>query len=130
METESLLLLAEAILGQGDAQHARKLFEESLTIAESVGYISLVGEVLALLGCVAELEGQPRRSAMLLAAGESTLNSIGTTIATWPWAFSSYQQCMAKVKKQLGETELSQALAEGQAMTMKQAVKYALEKTK
>ena len=130
METESLLLLAEAILGQGDAQHARKLFEESLTIAESVGYISLVGEVLALLGCVAELEGQPRRSATLLAAGESTLNSIGTTIATWPWAFSSYQQCMAKVKKQLGETELSQALAEGQAITMKQAVKYALEKTK
>jgi hypothetical protein len=126
-EAESLYTLSAALLGQGHSQRARGLCQEVIRLAESIGYSSLAYEPLILLGCIADVEDQPRRSAILLAAGESALNSIGTTIAMYPWHLREYEQSMASVQAQLGEAEFNRATAEGQSMTLEQAVRYALE---
>ena len=127
MEAEGLMLPAAALLGQGDTPQARKLFEESLRLANSTGFILEIGHDLAWLGCVAEVEGQPRRAAMLLSASELVLNSVGTSSAAWPWAHSSFQQSRMRAKAQLGDIEFDRALVEGRAMPLKAAVRYALE---
>lgn len=129
---ESLTVLAIAVLGQGDSRRAQELCHESLKLDQHQGYSmpSQLGATLIWLGCIAGSEGQPRRSAILLAAGESVLNSIGTTVAMWPWSLRGYREAMTSAQALLAEGELSEALSEGRAMTMEQAVRYALAETK
>jgi non-specific serine/threonine protein kinase len=126
-KAESLALLARGMLGRGDSKRAAALCGESLVLAKSVGYDSQIGDALLMHAFIAEAEGQPRRSAVLLAAGESLLNLLGTTVALWPWVHADYERCLASVRAQLGEPEFDEATADGQVMTLEQAVKYALD---
>jgi hypothetical protein len=64
---------------------------------------------------------------ILLAAGEASLNAIGMTETVFPTWRTLYERCLANARTQLGEAEFNIATAEGQAMTLEQAVKYALE---
>jgi tetratricopeptide (TPR) repeat protein len=126
---ESFALLARAMLGQGEFKRAAEFCRESLMLAKKVGYDVQIGEAMVMQACIAEAKYQPRRSAILLAAGESFLNSLGTTIALWPWAHEDYDRCMASVQAQLGKTDFGKAVAEGRAMTLERAVKYALDES-
>ena len=126
-ESESLIALVTASICQGQWHRARELCQKALRLGESIEYSSAVGCTLILSGCIAEAEGQLWHAAILLAAGESVLNSIGTSIAMWPWHLRVHERSMASVKAQLAKNEFDSAIAEGQAMTVEQAVKYALE---
>jgi non-specific serine/threonine protein kinase len=125
--SESLMFLGRAGLGLGDTKRAQKFLEEALPFAESVGYMEGVVEILICLGYVAEVEGHPWRSAILLAASESFLNSISATIKSRPWDLRDYDFYLSKVKEQLGEVEFDRAMTEGRAMSLEQTIRYAME---
>ncbi len=127
---EGLTLVARAMLGQEELEQAAGFCAKCMSLAKEIGFHSPIGEALIISACIADLEGQSRRSAILLAAGESLLNSMGTTIKIWPWCYADYERCMVSVQMQLGENEFSKATAEGQAMTLEQAITYALENVK
>ena len=129
-QAEDLAHLARAMLGQGELKQAAEICGKAVLLAKETGYHFPIGTALMLLACIANLESQPLHSAILLAASESLLNSLGTTIKMWPWEYADYERCMASVRTQLGENEFSKAIAEGQAMTLDQAINYALENIK
>jgi tetratricopeptide (TPR) repeat protein len=123
----SLYALAYAMLGQGDSRRAARLCKECLILAQSVGYRWAIAGALIGSGGAAGREGRPRRSVILLAAAMSLYNSMGYAMATWPWVLAEYERFMASARAQLNDAEFIKATAEGQAMTLEQAVQYALE---
>ncbi len=123
---EVLSALPMALLGLGHCKRAADLSRESLVLADSMGDSWQIGDTLISMGRIAEAEGKGRRSAILLTSGEATLRSMGTSVAAFPWVLEAYEECMAKLKIQLGETEFGNALAEGKTMTVQQAVDFAL----
>jgi hypothetical protein len=74
---------------------------------------------------VAWASSQPERAARLLGAEAALRTVLG--YQTWPTIRADYEHIVAGVRAQLGEEALAAAWAEGRAMTMEQAIVYALE---
>jgi predicted ATPase/class 3 adenylate cyclase len=128
--SESLNGLAMAMLGQGNIRRAAELAEECIALARVIGFNRSIADALMAFGGIAGVEGQPRRSAILLTAAEALLNSIGLTMALWRWFYEEYERFMASAREQLDEAEYNDAIAEGKAMTMEQAIDYAMAEVK
>jgi len=67
------------------------------------------------------------RSARLLSAAETLLDTIGLSLAAWPEMRADYDRYVAAARAQLDEATFAAAWAQGRAMTLDQAVAYALE---
>ena len=80
---------------------------------------------LAALGSAAALSGDAERAVRLWGAAERQRQSIGCRPA--PAARATYERAMAVARAQFDEATFAAAWAEGQAMTLEQAIAYALE---
>ena len=80
---------------------------------------------MAGLAGVAGFAGQPERAARLFGAAETALTAIGAQI--WPSNRRDYDRNVAVVRAALEGKHFSAARAEGRAMTLEQAVAYALD---
>jgi tetratricopeptide (TPR) repeat protein len=118
----SLNSLGELALCQGDATRAQTLFEESLRLLWEVGDRRAIAFGLDGLAGVAEAQGQAVRAARLYGAAKMLRDVIGT-----PPDIPIYRYTMATARAQLGRIAWAAAWAEGQAMTLEQAVAYALD---
>jgi tetratricopeptide (TPR) repeat protein len=108
-------------LSQGDRPQAKSLFRESLAIAQEVNNeIISWWNVWGLAG-VALGEGHSRQAAQLLAARPSV--EIGHM---HPVDRDDYERDVALARAQLGEEAFTAAWAEGQAMSLEQAIAFAL----
>jgi hypothetical protein len=67
---------------------------------------------------------QPGRGARLLGAAEALLEAIGGVLD--PDDGMVYEQGVASARAQLSEAEFERAWAEGRAMSMEEAIEYAL----
>jgi non-specific serine/threonine protein kinase len=122
----SLLLGAIAFLGQGDFQRARAFSKEGLELYRQLKLIAtLTIYHLQVAAAVAGSQGQPVRSARLWGAVESLHEAIGSTIS--PLERHFYGPYIAAARAQLGEAAWEAAWAEGKAMSLDEAVKYALK---
>ncbi len=81
--------------------------------------------MLGFLGGVAGAEGQTVRSARLFGAGEAVFAGLGTHIESTDRDL--YDRDLAAARAQLDEQVWQHAWAEGQAMSLEQAISYALE---
>jgi len=112
------------ILHQRDVQHARALFEEALSVFQSVHEQTNLSECLAGLAAVAVAEGQPERGARIFSAAGVLLQATGAVLD--PVDVAEHERCMASLRAQLDPAAFDAAWAAGHAMTLEQAIAYAL----
>jgi predicted ATPase/DNA-binding XRE family transcriptional regulator len=110
---------------EGDSERATTFFEQGLALAHSTGPIWYRANILMGLAGVAAACGQAQRSARLLGAADTQLESGASY---WNAAESLYiDQTVTRAMAQLSETEFAAARDEGRAMTFEQAVVLASE---
>jgi predicted ATPase/class 3 adenylate cyclase len=114
----------DTALRQGDLERAVAFFAEGLTLASAVSTKTEIIECLDALGQVACERGDHRRAARIFGAAEA-LGAISKYRREHPeQAFHDRHQ--ATTQAVLGDAAFAAAWAEGQAMTLEQAIEYAL----
>jgi tetratricopeptide (TPR) repeat protein len=124
---EALYLLGEVAQRLGDTERAARRYAECLALTQDMGDAVIVGLALHNLGKLAQLHGQLGRAARLFAAAKSFRDPSASTT---PWSLASHADCeqdIATLHSALGDVVFEAAQAEGQAMTLAQAISYALE---
>jgi predicted ATPase/DNA-binding SARP family transcriptional activator len=115
--------LGIAALGEGDTEEAHRLFSESLRMKWNGGGWAGIPWTLAGLAGVAAAQGQRERAARLFGAAAAGREPIGNDLPP------DFEERVAALRPAMGEDAFAAAWAEGAAMTLQQAVEYALEET-
>ncbi|PZS01138.1 MAG: hypothetical protein DLM69_05340, partial [Candidatus Chloroheliales bacterium] len=125
---DTLVILGRVACGEGDYQAARQSHEEGLALFCEMGGKQGIASALLDLGSVATLRPGPaaaRRAARLLGAGCSMLDSLEGSLL--PGERAAYERALATCHTTLSKEEFDQAWNAGAAMTLEQAIAYALE---
>ncbi len=110
----------------GDYLRSASLLGESLTTSRELGDEEDIAMYLAGLAGIAGVEGQAERAARLFGAAQALYERIGRAVD--PGDRAGYHLNMSAVRARHDETALAAAWAEGRAMTLEQAIAYALGK--
>ena len=110
---------------QNDLDGAAALFEESLVLAWDTGMKPSVLTTLEGYACVAGAKGDAHRAAQLWGAAQALQEAKGIPRDT-DWLPEADERISA-VRSGLGETAWEEARWKGGAMTLEEAVSYALE---
>ena len=119
----SLYFLAQHALAQGDARRARATFAESLRLARQTG------DHLATAHCIEGFAGalavtQPGRAIRLAEAARALREAVGSI--SFPADRERLDRWLEVAARGLGETATDVARSEGRALTLDQAIAYAL----
>jgi predicted ATPase/DNA-binding SARP family transcriptional activator/Tfp pilus assembly protein PilF len=117
--------LGLVILRQGDYEAAHPVFEESLSLRRELEDKEGIAYALEGLGGMATAQGQATRAARLFGAAGSLRKAIGAPLP--PNECGGYDQDIAVLRAALEEEGFEAAWAAGRAMTLEQAIAYALE---
>ena len=120
----ALLNLGLVALGQNDRPQARSLFRESLALGQIVNDR---GESLWNVWGLARLalaEGHTRRAARLFAAAAPLMETLA--YGSDPVDHDDHERDVALARGRLGEETFAAAWTEGRAMSLEEAVAYAL----
>jgi tetratricopeptide (TPR) repeat protein len=117
-------------LKQGDVERAVLCFAQGLMAFQEFGdKQNIVRRIEALAAASAKVQGQAvmaaGRAARLFGAASALRDAIGMHLS--PVDRSLYEPYLAAAHGELGETAFAAAWAEGQALTLEQAIAYALE---
>ena len=127
-----LLTLGETLLEQGEYARARVLLTEGMEVAQhlrSKDHLTYYLEVFAWLATVQgmaeqRIEEQAYRAARLFGAAEAQREAMGQRLAGTELA--RYDRHVVSARAHLDEIAWRAAWAEGRAMTLEQAIAYAL----
>ena len=121
----SLCSLAQFALQQGNAPRAQALVQEALGLFSDAGDHRGISVSLEELARLAIAKGQAERAARLLATADTRHRR---KVGSGPlFDRDAYEATFAAVHAHLDDAVFAAAWAEGQAMTLEQAVAYALE---
>ncbi len=123
---ECLARLGGVSAAQGDAERATALYRESLSLYQQVGDKPGVAECLKELAKVAQMLAQPVHAARLFGAAEALRQALNSFLL--PDERVCYERSVAEARAQLDEATFAAAWAEGRAMTLEQAVIFALDR--
>jgi non-specific serine/threonine protein kinase len=115
-----------AAQGQGDHKRAAELYAEGLRSSAEAGDKANIAYCLEGLAQVASAQQQTVRAAVLFGAAEASLEATGGTVYPFVQDRSVHEQVVEVVRSQLDEATFSSAWAKGAAMSMDEAVEYAL----
>jgi non-specific serine/threonine protein kinase len=118
--------LGWATLLQGDHERARSYYEQSLVLCKELGDKMIASESLEGLACIAADRGETERAARLFGAGEGLREALGFHHV--PFFEALREPYLAAARSRLEEEAWKAEWAEGRAMTLEEAVKYALAK--
>lgn len=124
----SLLNLSYIAQHQGDYSQVARLIEESLALFQKLGVERGILHCLVVSAGVAGQRGRPAQAARLFGAVEAQHEAFGTRIER-PDRIE-FDRNLAAVRAQLDEGVFAAAWAEGRAMTIEQAIDYALDEYK
>ncbi len=113
-----------ASLGLGDHERVKNLCREGLEVARQIGHTHAVAFTMQVLAASASEEGLPVRSVRLWGAAESVLDALGLGLG--PAERHFYGPYFAVARTRLDEGTWEAAWAEGKAMTLEEALEYAL----
>jgi predicted ATPase/DNA-binding CsgD family transcriptional regulator len=116
--------LGWAALLQGDHERAETFYEESLTLCKELGAKHVTSKSLEGVACVAGIRGEAERAARLFGAAEALLEAVGHQHP--PEEALLREPYLATTRSRLDEAAWQEAWAEGRAMSMEQAIEYAL----
>jgi non-specific serine/threonine protein kinase len=120
--------VAMIALIRGDPERAAAAYEENLRLTRQLrDTVAVVSNLMGLAG-VAMQRGEPVRAARLWGSSEPLQEATGLTPANSPFNRSQfdYDGVLATMRSQLGDAAFEAAWAEGRAMTLEEAVEYAL----
>jgi tetratricopeptide (TPR) repeat protein len=122
-----IVKLGYTSLWEGDTARARGLFEESqLRFTETANTIGLV-YTLEGFASLAAREGRPAQSARLYAWADAARETVDSQRP--PIEQADVDRDLATIRTQLDEAAFAAAQAAGRAMSIDQAIAYALEST-
>jgi predicted ATPase/DNA-binding CsgD family transcriptional regulator len=116
--------LGWAALLQGERERARISYRESLTLCKELGDMIVASESLDGLACIWAAEGEPEQAARLFGAAEALFEAVGGQHE--PGEAAMREPYLAMARSQLDEIAWQAAWEEGRAMSMEQAIGYAL----
>ena len=119
---------AYAALGLGNVESSLEYFRNSMILADEVGDRQGIGWTLTGFAEVACDKHQPLRAARLFGAAEALLQSLGIPPTEHAVDREMYARSVAATRSMLSSTSFDQAWAHGRALTVQQALDYALEK--
>jgi non-specific serine/threonine protein kinase len=117
--------LAHIALRQTNYRRAFVLCAESLTLNVEMGDKRGVAACLAAMASMSAAQGHATHAARLYGATAALLESFGVQLI--PWDQIESEPYMIGTRAEIGEDEYTKAYSEGQAMTLDQAIAYALE---
>jgi tetratricopeptide (TPR) repeat protein len=122
---EVLENLGWAALLKGSSEQAKALFAESLGLQRELGDKLTAPNTLEALASAAAAQGEAERTARLYGVVEKLNEVMGTPQDAGEDALS--EPYFAAARSQLDEATWQEAWAEGRAMTLEEAIFYALE---
>jgi hypothetical protein len=120
----TLLYLGDVARLQGDYELATRHYRRSLQIHWKRGARVEIANRLEGLAKVAGKQEEPQRAARLFGAAQALRDQLGTPPI--PVEQADYDRNLAAVRDALGVESFSGAWAAGQALTLEQAIQYAL----
>jgi predicted ATPase/DNA-binding SARP family transcriptional activator/DNA-binding CsgD family transcriptional regulator len=121
--------LGLASLGLGEHERAMGSFEEALVMSQDMGRTPQVIEALEGMASLAGAMGKATRAARMWGAAEAARQATGISAFT-PEELALHEPHLALASSQLGDEAWQATLAEGRAMSLEEAVEYALFKEK
>lgn len=120
----SLNNLGNVARDQGDLASAHTVHQESLKICSEVGNRRGIAESLESFASLSATQDKREQAARLWGAAERLRAEIGSPLALDER--DAYDCDVATAQQALGEAAFAAAWADGRAMTMEQAIAYAL----
>jgi len=111
---------------RGDYESAPTLLRESLHLAWELDYKQSIQHCLYTLACVTARREQPVRAARLWGAVEGMVEAYSTHLTPVILSLTNYESHLSRGRSQLGEEGFAVAWAGGKAMSLEQAIEYAL----
>jgi predicted ATPase len=123
----ALLGLGRVAQSQRDYTAARSFYSEVIDVAQEIrnGFIKTV--YLSACATLAAAQRKPDKAARLVGAVEKQIPSIRFELS--PTERAEYDEAIAAARVALGEEAFTKAWAEGQKMTIDEAIEYALSNT-
>jgi DNA-binding CsgD family transcriptional regulator len=115
--------LGWAALLQGDHERARSYYEEGLTICKELGDKMIASESLEGMACISASDGG-ERAAKMFGAAQALCEAVGYHHT--PEEAALREPYLATTRSRLGEAAWEEALAQGRAMRLEEAIEYAL----
>ena len=117
--------LGRVLCALGDVAAARALLMEDAVRLKAMGSLGLMAwQALDNLACLAAAEGEPARALRLCGAAEVLRDQADMRLP--PSDLAQLERLLAPARRALSEDDQAAALAAGRAMTLEQAVAYAL----
>ncbi len=123
----NLLRLGELARLENDYVTAHSTLLEALSLAKEVDYREPIAPLFEEFAALSVAQRHAKRSAALFGAAEALRAAI--QVVLYPVERVEVDKNIATARAQLSEDEFNQAWAEGKAMTMEEAVKFALEES-
>ncbi len=117
--------LAHISRQSGDYIAAQKSYRQTILTWKDLGHRAAVANQLEYLAFIARAQEKPPRAARLLGAAEVVREASGAPMTTYEQA--EYARQVAALRAQLDADSLAAEWGAGRAMTMEQAIAYALE---
>ncbi len=121
---ETLIVLGRVALAQGDSSWAAQHFAGGLALLRETPVREIHDAAIEGLAGVAAAQGQPERAARLFGAAEAQREAHGEPLP--PAYRAGYEHDVATARAQLDAATFAAAWAAGRAMTLEQAIAYAL----
>ena len=109
----------------GDIRQAKKIYHDTLPEWKDLGNRAAIAHQLECFAFLAMTDEEPQRSIKLFGSAEAVRARVQASM-TEPERLE-YNQAVAQLRSMLAETEFNALWAEGQSMTMEQAIEFALE---
>jgi tetratricopeptide (TPR) repeat protein len=124
---QAWLDLGYGTLKRGDLVQAARYYADSLRLAHRCNHRRRIAFALRALAALARQQGQPVRAARLLGASETADTTLTARLRSLPLLMQQdWTDDQRILQTQLGEASFIAAQIEGQAMSLEQAIAYAL----
>jgi predicted ATPase/class 3 adenylate cyclase len=109
----------------GNFVEAKKTYQETIKVFQDHGNLPAVAHQLECFAMIAIVEAEPQRAAKLFGAADALRETTGHQRTDQEQG--EHEQFISRLRSILPEAEFKALWVDGRAMTMEQAIKYALE---
>lgn len=122
----TLQALAQVELAVGHYSQATMLLRESIELSQQVKDRPSITDHLFAMACVAAAQGKAEQAAHMYGAAEALREGVGSPLPADEREY--YDRYLTAARARLGEEAWQKAFREGRAMSVEQAIEYAVDR--